>query len=179
MAAGWSANPVTNRSMLSLVTLGPMKHATPTALETAPSLEPNPLERPPHGPSDIRTSRPQPPSTPGLDLVAGVAGRWRGSAIGNGPSSRPFCPAATATSQGTAKRRPGPARRGRRHVASGGGASDERQHQGFRYWSGRGDAHLHRHRELPRDRTADEGPVQRGADRSSRRFAGGDRSAAL
>ena len=60
---GGLTNPVTNRSMLSLVTLGPrMNQVTPTALETAPTLEPKPLERPTHGPTDVRSNPPQPPA---------------------------------------------------------------------------------------------------------------------
>jgi multidrug efflux system membrane fusion protein len=39
-----------------------MKHDTSTALETGPSMEPSPLERNPHGPTETRSSPPQPPS---------------------------------------------------------------------------------------------------------------------
>ncbi len=91
-----------------------MKHATPTALETAPSLEPNPLERPPHGPTDARSSSAT-TASPGMDLVVLLLalariGYWQW------PKLKTLLPSGERTSQGTAK-----GGRGRR--GAGGGAS--------------------------------------------------------
>jgi membrane fusion protein, multidrug efflux system len=90
-----------------------MKQATPTALETAPLPEPNPLERSPHGPADTRGSLP-PPSRGRwiwwvvLLILAGVGySQW--------PKLKTFLPSGDTTSQGTAK-----GGRGRR---GGGGTS--------------------------------------------------------
>src|ERR1700722_6383111 len=79
-----------------------MKQATPTALETAPTLEPNPLERPPHGPADARSRPPQPPSRKGwiwlLVLIVLVAvGYWQW------PRLKAYLPAGESTGQATAK----------------------------------------------------------------------------
>ena len=92
-----------------------MKNATPTALETSPALEPNPLERPPHGPSDVRSSPPQPPARRGwiwwlLLVVLAAIGYWQW------PKLKNLLPSGDATSQGTAK-----GGRGRR--GAGGGSS--------------------------------------------------------
>ena len=92
-----------------------MKNATPTALETAPSLQPNPLERPPHGPSDVRSSPPQPPS-PGMDLVVCFCWCWLRLGYWQWPKLKTLLPSDNATSQGTAK-----GGRGRR--GAGGGTS--------------------------------------------------------
>jgi multidrug efflux system membrane fusion protein len=80
-----------------------MKHDTPTALETAPPfVEPNPSERKPHGPTDARTGRPDPPSRRGwiwwvvLLVVAGV-GYWQW------PKLKTFLPSGDTNTQGTAK----------------------------------------------------------------------------
>ena len=93
-----------------------MKHDTPTALETAPPLEPNPLERPPHRPADVRTTPPKPPSR----------GRWvwwlvllalAGVAYWQWPKLKTFLPSGDTAGQGTAKG----GGRGRR--GGGGGAA--------------------------------------------------------
>jgi multidrug efflux system membrane fusion protein len=92
-----------------------MKDATPTALETAPGLEPAPLERPPHSPTDARSRPPQPPAKRGwigwvvLLVLAGI-GYWQW------PRIKTFLPSGDATTQGTAK-----GGRGRR--GAGGGTS--------------------------------------------------------
>ncbi len=92
-----------------------MKQATPTALEAAPALEPNPLERLPHVPTDVRSNPPQQPPRRGwiwwLLLLALVAiGYWQW------PNLKALLPSGAATSQGTAKG--GGGRRG-----AGGGTS--------------------------------------------------------
>ncbi len=88
-----------------------MKHATPTALETAPNPEQNPLERNPHGPTDSRSA---PPPSSGRSwiwlvvlLVLGVVGYWQW------PRLKAFLPAGNTAPQGTAKGR------GRRGGAGG------------------------------------------------------------
>ncbi len=92
-----------------------MKQATPTALESAPAFEPSPLERPTHGPTDVRSVPPQRPRGHGwiwwlvLLAVAGV-GYWQW------PRIQALLPAGDASSQGTAK-----GGRGRR--GAGGGSS--------------------------------------------------------
>jgi multidrug efflux system membrane fusion protein len=92
-----------------------MKHATPTALETAPPLvDPNPLERNPHGPTDARSTPPQPPRRRWvwwlvLLVLAGV-GYWQW------PRLKTFLPSGDTAGQGTAK-----GGRGRR--GAGGGSS--------------------------------------------------------
>jgi multidrug efflux system membrane fusion protein len=74
-----------------------MKHATPTALETGPPLvEPNPVERPPHG-----SGNPPPPRRSWiwwviLLVLAGV-GYWQW------PKLKTFLPSGETTGQGTAK----------------------------------------------------------------------------
>src|SRR6202453_1681491 len=93
-----------------------MKQATPTALESAPAFEPNPLERPAHGPTDVRNVPPQRPRGHGwiwwlvLLVLAGV-GYWQW------PKLKTFLPSGEPTSQGTAK-----GGRGRR--GGGGGTSE-------------------------------------------------------
>lgn len=89
-----------------------MKHATPIALEAAPPLEPNPLERKPHGPADTRN--PPPPSSGRgwifwlvVVLLVGV-GYWQW------PKLKTYLPSASGTPQGAAK-----AGRGRRGAAGG------------------------------------------------------------
>jgi membrane fusion protein, multidrug efflux system len=79
-----------------------MKQVTPTALETAPTLEPNPLERPSHGPTDVRSNPSQPPGHRGwifwlfLLILAGVV-YWQW------PNLKTMLPGESATSQGSAK----------------------------------------------------------------------------
>jgi membrane fusion protein, multidrug efflux system len=91
-----------------------MKHSTPTALENAPTLDPNPLERNPHGPTDTRDNPPQRPSGRGwiwflvLLILAGI-GYWQW------PKLKTFLPADNTTGQGTAK-----GGRGGRRGAGGG-----------------------------------------------------------
>ena len=93
-----------------------MKNATPTAVETAPPLETNPLERPPHGPTNARTPPPQPPAGRGwiwwvvLLVLAGV-GYWQW------PKLKAFLPSDDAAGKATAK-----AGRGRR--GAGGGTAE-------------------------------------------------------
>src|SRR5580658_9383358 len=93
-----------------------MKNATPTAVETAPPLETNPLERPPHGPTDARNPPPQPPARRGwiwwvvLLALAGV-GYWQW------PKLKTFLP-----SDDTAGKATGKAGRGRR--GAGGGTAE-------------------------------------------------------
>jgi multidrug efflux system membrane fusion protein len=92
-----------------------MKQATPTALETAPHQEPNPLERNPHGPTDARGNPPQPPARKSwiwfvvLLVIAGI-GYWQW------PKIKSYFPSGDATPQTTAK-----GGRGRR--GAGGGTS--------------------------------------------------------
>src|ERR1700743_1994143 len=79
-----------------------MKQVTPTALETAPILEPTPLERPSHEPTDVRSNPPQPPSRRGwifwlfLLVLAGIV-YWQW------PNLKTMLPSESSTSQGTAK----------------------------------------------------------------------------
>ncbi len=91
-----------------------MKQATPTALETAPSLEPNPLERDPHGPIDTRSAPPPPPGRQWVGwlvlLVLASVGYWQW------PRIKALLPAGNSASQSTAK-----GGRGRR--GGGGGTS--------------------------------------------------------
>ena len=93
-----------------------MKNATPTAVETAPPLETNPLERPPHGPTNARTPPPQPPAGRGwiwwvvLLVLAGV-GYWQW------PKLKAFLPSDDAAGKATGK-----AGRGRR--GAGGGTAE-------------------------------------------------------
>jgi len=91
-----------------------MKQATPTALETAPSLEPSPLERDPHRPTDARNAPPPPPGRQWIGwlvvLVLAAVGYWQW------PRIKALLPAGNNTSQSTAK-----GGRGRR--GGGGGTS--------------------------------------------------------
>ena len=93
-----------------------MKNATPTAVETAPPLETNPLERPPHGPTNARTPPPQPPAGRGwiwwvvLLALAGV-GYWQW------PKLKTFLPSDDAAGKAMGK-----AGRGRR--GAGGGTAE-------------------------------------------------------
>jgi len=90
-----------------------MKQATPTAVETALSLEPNPLERSPHGPTDSRTSPPGPPRRGWVWwlvlLVLAVVGYWQW------PKLKTFLPSGDTSSRATAK--------GRGRRGAGGGVS--------------------------------------------------------
>jgi multidrug efflux system membrane fusion protein len=92
-----------------------MKQATPTALETAPHQEPNPLERNPHGPTDARGNPPQPPSRKSwiwfvvLLVVAGI-GYWQW------PKIKTYLHSGDTTSQT-------PAKGGRGRRGGGGGSS--------------------------------------------------------
>jgi len=79
-----------------------MKDATPTALETAPALEPRPVERPPHGPSQPGSKSPQPPAKRGwiwwlVLLALAAVGYWQW------PKLKTFLPSGEITPQGTAK----------------------------------------------------------------------------
>jgi multidrug efflux system membrane fusion protein len=91
-----------------------MKQATPTALETAPSLDPNPLERDPHGPTDTRSTPPSPPGRQWIGwlvvLVLAAVGYWQW------PRIKALLPSGNSTSQSTGK-----GGRGRR--GGGGGTS--------------------------------------------------------
>lgn len=79
-----------------------MKHATPTALETAPPLmDPNPLERPPHGPTDARSNPPQPPRRSWIWWVVLLA--IAGIAYWQWPKLKTFLPNRDTPAQGTAK----------------------------------------------------------------------------
>src|SRR5579859_2530682 len=91
-----------------------MKNATPAAVETAPPLEQNPVDRP-HVPGGVRSGKPQPPSRRGwiwwlVVLVLAAVGYWQW------PKLKTFLPSGDSTSQGTGKG--GGGRRG-----AGGGAS--------------------------------------------------------
>src|ERR1700691_5120549 len=92
-----------------------MKDATPIALETAPALEPPPLARPPHGPTDTRSNPPQPPAKRGW-IGWGVLLALVGIGYWQWPRIKAFLPSGDATTQGAAK-----GGRGRR--GAGGGTS--------------------------------------------------------
>ncbi len=93
-----------------------MKDATPTALETAPSPQENPLERGPHGPAQVRNNPPpQPPSGSWiwwlvLLVLAGV-GYWQW------PRLKAFLPSGDTTAQQST------AKGGRGRRGAGGGTS--------------------------------------------------------
>ncbi len=92
-----------------------MKQATPTALETAPPLDPNPLERNPHGPTEARQPPPQRPRRSWLWWVILLAlaaiGYWQW------PKIKGFLPSGDSTA-GQATTKGGRGRRG-----AGGGTS--------------------------------------------------------
>jgi membrane fusion protein, multidrug efflux system len=88
-----------------------MKQDTPTALESDPSLEPRPLERPPHGPAGVRAVPPQPPARRGwigwlLLLVLAGAGYWQW------PKLKTLLPSGEAPQQGQGTGKGGRGRRG-------------------------------------------------------------------
>src|SRR5579863_9966467 len=93
-----------------------MKDATPTALETAPTPQENPLERGPYGPTQVRSSAPQqPPSRRWiwwlvLLVLAGV-GYWQW------PRLKAFLPSGDTTAQQST------AKGGRGRRGAGGGTS--------------------------------------------------------
>jgi membrane fusion protein, multidrug efflux system len=79
-----------------------MKHETPTALENAPPFGPGPLERPLHGPADVRSSPPQPPSRHRwiwwlVVLALAAVGYWQW------PKLKAFLPSSDTSGQATTK----------------------------------------------------------------------------